>query len=113
MLDCSLSRPGRHLRSAAAAPSPVDRVAHHPTARILSQVRAMGRCLPTLSCHCCHHCQVQRQREELSRGLVSVNCIYALGRGGKKGNLKISDTENGIYRDERLLGEGEPDISAA
>lgn len=44
---------------------------------------------------------------------MSINCIYALGRGGKKGNLKLNDTENGIYREERRLGEGEPAIAAA
>lgn len=44
---------------------------------------------------------------------MGVNSIYALGRGGEKGNLKLSDTENGIYREERHLGEDEPAITAA
>lgn len=40
------------------------------------------------------------KREELRRDLVSVNCIYVLGRQGKKGNLKLSDTENGTEREK-------------
>lgn len=44
---------------------------------------------------------------------MSVNCTYAIGRGGKKGNLKLSDTENVIYREETHPGEGEPAIAAA
>lgn len=53
------------------------------------------------------------KREELRRDLVSVNCIYVLGRQGKKGNLKLSDTENGTEREGRCLKENESAITAA
>lgn len=52
-------------------------------------------------------------RAEGKMSSVSVNCICALGRGGENGNLKLSDIENSMYREERCLGKGETVIAAA
>lgn len=42
----------------------------------------------------------------MRRDLVSVNCIYVLIRQGEKGNLKLSDTENGTERERGKMPEG-------
>lgn len=103
---------GRHLRSDAAAPScQRNSPAPHSRTSLLSLCQgqtpayAVLSLLPSLS--------NMGKREELRRDLVSVNCIYVLGRQGKKGNLKLSDTENGTEREGRCLKENESAITAA
>lgn len=103
---------GRHLRSDAAVPScQRNSPAPHSRTSLLSLCQgqtpayAVLSLLPSLS--------NMGKREELRRDLVSVNCIYVLGRQGKKGNLKLSDTENGTEREGRCLQENESAITAA
>lgn len=87
-------------------------IVQHPAAALLSYVFAKDRHLPKLSCHCCHHCQIWEGGRNWG-DLLSVNCIYVLGRWGKKGNLKLSDTENGTEREGRCLREDDSAIAAA
>lgn len=45
--------------------------------------------------------------------LVTANCIDALSKGGEKGNVRPSDTEDGLSREESCLGQSDLAITAA
>lgn len=93
----------RRLKSDAAVPScqrnspaPPSRTSFLSLCQGQTPAYAVLPLLPSLS--------NMGRREELRRDLVSVNCIYVLDRRGKKGNLKLSDTENGTERGKMPKG---------
>lgn len=86
----------RHLRSDDAAVPSCQRKSPASSAGLLSLCQGQTPAyavLPLLQ-----SVSNMGMREELRRDLVSVNCIYVLDRQGKKGNLKLIDTENGTER---------------
>lgn len=96
----------RYLKYAAEVPSPVQ--AQHTTP-------LLGLCQgKTSTCGALSllpFSSAQAQRKKLRRVIVILNDFNDLARGGKKGYLTHSDSEQQIYRKETCLGEGESAIS--